>query len=359
MQVAAPLPAPPPGAPSPGTTDEPDTRFGELTRLICQEGLLARRPVAYLLRLVVNAAFLLSGIAAFFLIGASWWTLAIAVYLAFWRVQSAFMWHDAGHKAMFRSRTAATIAGLIHANLVNGVSYGWWVGHHNKHHSHPNHLERDPDIGRRTAIFDLSQYAQRRGGQRFVVRYQSVLFFVLLTLESLKLHRTAIQAVAGRTIRRPWTEGLLLSTHFVLVLGSLLLILTPIQAATFFLLHHGMLGLYFGLLFAPNHKGMAVRSGGEQLGWLERQVLTSRNIRPRWWLGFVFGGLEYQVEHHLFPTMPRMNLARCARIVREYCRQQQLPYLEVGVVESYRQVASYLHRVSAPVRRGEVLAATQ
>jgi fatty acid desaturase len=335
-------------------THEGGPRFGELADAVRRAGLLEPRTRRYLVQLVLHGFFLLAGLAAFFLIGDSWWTLAAAGYLAIWRTQSGFMWHDAGHKAMFRSKAAATVIGLIHANLINGVSYGWWVNHHNRHHSHPNHIDLDPDIARRTAIFDLSQYPQRRGLQRLVVRYQSVLFFVLLTLESLKLHRTAWKALAGGTLRRPWTEGLLLAAHFAIFFSCLALVLSPGKAVAFFLFQHAVFGTYLGLLFAPNHKGMAVRSDAESLDWLDRQVLTSRNIRPSWLIDFAYGGLNYQIEHHLFPTMPRMNLGRCARIVRDHCRRQGVPYVEVGLVESYRQVASYLHQVSGPIRRGEL-----
>ncbi|MGR8006916.1 fatty acid desaturase family protein [Streptomyces hypolithicus] len=100
---------------------------------------------------------------------------------------------------------------------------------------------------------------------------------------------------------------------------------------------------------------MEVRDGEkETLDWLERQVLTSRNIRPNAWIDFVYGGLNYQVEHHLFPAMPKRNLARARILTREYCKERGVPYVEVGFWESYRQVATFLHEVSEPTRNGEV-----
>ncbi|HWH01659.1 MAG TPA: acyl-CoA desaturase [Pilimelia sp.] len=331
---------------------EPSAGFQELNQMVRSAGLLDLRAGRYIVRLVVNALFLGAGVAAFFLVGDSWWTLAVAAYLAFWRTQSGFMWHDAGHKAMFDSKAATTLMGYLHANLINGVSYGWWVNHHNRHHSFPNHLELDPDIARRTVIFDISQYPSRRGRQRLVVRHQGVLFFVLLVLEGLKLHRTAVRAVLAGNLKHRWTEAVLLLVHAGVVLGCLFTVLSPGKAVVFLLVHQALFGVYLGLLFAPNHKGMPVRSDEESLDWLERQVLTSRNIRPARWISFVYGGLNYQIEHHLFPTMPRGNLHRAAPIVKEYCARRGLPYLEVGMVASYRQVARYLHEVSEPVRRG-------
>ena len=60
-----------------------------------------------------------------------------------------------------------------------------------------------------------------------------------------------------------------------------------------------------GCSFAPNHKGMPVLSAGHTLDFLRKQVLTSRNIRGGWFVDILLGGLNYQIEHHLFPSMPR------------------------------------------------------
>ncbi|HEV2343693.1 MAG TPA: acyl-CoA desaturase [Actinocrinis sp.] len=327
-------------------------RFPELSERVKAAGLLDLRPVAYFFALSRNLLLLLGGLAAFVLIGDSWWNLAIAALLGVSGAQSAFMWHDAGHKAMFRGKRAATAMGLLHANLINGVSYGWWVTHHNRHHSFPNNLDLDPDIGRRTIIFDIKQYPSRRGRQKLVVRYQHVLFFVLLVWESVKIHRIAYKALTGRTLKQPVVEGTLLLAHAAIFLTSVFLVLSPVKAILFVVIQQAVLGVYFGMIFAPNHKGMEIRDGEESLTWLERQVLTSRNIRPSWFVDWFYGGLNYQIEHHLFPAMPQMNLGRCRVIVRDYCQEYGIPYHEVGFFASYREVAGFLYEVSAPVRRG-------
>jgi fatty acid desaturase len=333
---------------------ETGRRFVELSRQVKAAGLLEFRVGRYLVTLALNTGMIAAGLVAFFLIGDSWWQLLVAVWMGVCGGQSAFVWHDAGHKAMFRSKAASTLMGRIHANLVNGVSYGWWVNHHNRHHSHPNHLELDPDIGRRTVIFDMSQYPSRQGFARFVVRYQSVLFFVLLVLEGIKMHRTALQNLLGRKLANPWIEGALLVAHAAIYLGCVFWVLSPLKAIAFVLVQQAVLGVYFGMLFAPNHKGLPVRTDAESLDWLERQVLTSRNIRPSVLVDWLYGGLNYQIEHHLFPTMPRMNLGKCRVIVRDYCARNGIPYLEMGIVDSYKEVATFLHEVSSPVRLGQV-----
>ncbi|MFJ4920619.1 fatty acid desaturase family protein [Streptomyces sp. NPDC088725] len=329
--------------------------FAELLKRVKAEGLLDLNPRYYLGRLALNTALLVAGLVAFFLVGDSWWQIPVAVWMGLCGVQSAYMWHDAGHKAMFRNKRAASAVGYFHANFVNGVSFGWWVNHHNRHHSNPNHLDMDPDIGRRTAIFDIKQYRTRTTVQRFIVRYQSVLFFVLLVLESFKMHKTAVLAISRGDTKRPVLESTLLLLRVAIYLTCVFTVLSPLLAVAFVLVQMASLGVYFGLIFAPNHKGMEVRDGEEEsLDWLERQVLTSRNIRPSLVTDFLYGGLNYQVEHHLFPAMPQKNLARARVLTRAYCAERGVPYHEVGFWTSYREVASYLHKVSAPVRSGEV-----
>ncbi|NEB75763.1 acyl-CoA desaturase [Streptomyces sp. SID14478] len=338
-------------APRPGAS----ATFAELLKRVKAEGLLDLDPRYYVGRLALNTGLLVIGFAAFFALGDSWWQLVTAMWLGLCGGQSAFMWHDAGHKAMFRGKKAASAVGYFHANVVNGVSYGWWVNHHNRHHSNPNHLDMDPDIGRRTAIFDIKQYPSRRGVQKFIVRYQSVLFFVLLVLEGFKMLRTAVVSIAQGKTKRPVLESALLLLRTAAYLTLAFTVLSPVLAVVFVLVQHAVLGVYFGMIFAPNHKGMDVRDGEQEtLDWLERQVLTSRNIRPNLLVDFLYGGLNYQVEHHLFPAMPQKNLARARELTREYCAERGVPYHEVGFWASYREVAGYLHEVSAPVRRGDV-----
>lgn len=343
----------PAGAPTPRPAPGQSATFSELLQRVRAEGLLDLQPRYYVARLALNTALLAAGLAAFFALGASWWTLVVAAWMGFCGGQSAFMWHDAGHKAMFRSKRLATLVGLVHANLVNGISYGWWVNHHNRHHSHPNHLDFDPDIGRRTAIFDAKQYATRTRRQRFIVRHQSVLFFVLLVCELFKMQMTAYRHIAGRRIRHPMLEGGIILARAAVYLGLVFLVLTPLQAIAFVVVQQAVQGVYFGMIFAPNHKGMELRDGEEEtLDWLERQVLTSRNIRPSLLMDFLYGGLNYQVEHHLFPAMPQRSLPRARELTMEYCAERGLPYHEVGFFRSYREVASFLHGVAAPFRQG-------
>lgn len=109
-------------------------------------------------------------------------------------------------------------------------------------------------------------------------------------------------------------------------------------------------GVYMGASFAPNHVGMPIVPRDVNLEFLDRQVRTSRNVSGGWWTTCLMGGLNYQIEHHLFPTMPRPHLAEARRIVREHCRSLDVPYTETSLVGAWGIVVSYLNRVGLSAR---------
>jgi fatty acid desaturase len=330
--------------------------FEELSREVKDAGLMEPRPRFYVGWMVGNAVMLGLGWVAFAVVGDSWWQLAVAVYLAFWFGQTGLVGHDTGHRQIFKSRVVTDLAGFTHGNVLTGVSYGWWVMHHNRHHSNPNHLEKDPDITRRQVIFSTSQLPTRKGAaSRFIIRHQAWMFFCLILLEGFRLHIAGYVAAAKGGIKRNKVLDLtLLTVHLVGYFGVVFWLLSPGKAVAFILIHQLLFGFYMGLLFAPNHKGMPVRDGAEEeLDWLRRQVLTSRNLISNRLVDYLYGGLNYQIEHHLFPTMPSINLRRAKPIVARFCARHDLSYVEVSVAESYRIVSNYLGDISDEVRELE------
>ena len=105
-----------------------------------------------------------------------------------------------------------------------------------------------------------------------------------------------------------------------------------------------------GASFAPNHKGMPIVAKDAKLDFFSRQVATSRNISGGWRASALLGGLNYQVEHHLFPNMPRPNLGRARRIVREACRTLGVTYTETTLMKSYGIIVRYLNKVGLAAR---------
>jgi fatty acid desaturase len=146
-----------------------------------------------------------------------------------------------------------------------------------------------------------------------------------------------------------------MALHGVLFFGALFWLLPWPGVLLFLAVHQGLLGYLLGLAFAVNHKGLPTRTGGEW-SWLERQVLTSRTL-PTGLIGdFLYGGLNYQIEHHLFPGMPRSALRHAYPLVKEFCAERGIPYTETGVLESYRDLSRHLGSASEVLRSGTVTA---
>ncbi|MDQ3579535.1 MAG: acyl-CoA desaturase, partial [Actinomycetota bacterium] len=240
--------------------------------------------------------------------------------------------------------------GYLHSGIT-GISYQWWVGKHNKHHANPNHEGEDPDIEIGVLAFSREQSWSKRGVARWITQRQAFLFFPLLLTEAIMLRIASVEAVARREIKSARLEGGMLAAHLVCYLVPLFLVLSPGKAVLFIVIHQGLMGVYLGCSFAPNHKGMPIIDG-EKVDFLRKQVLTSRNVTGGPWVDYALGGLNYQIEHHLFPNMPRANLRRAQPLVRDYCESNGIPYAECGLLASYAQVLRHLHDAGEPLRSG-------
>jgi fatty acid desaturase len=319
--------------------------YAALSRQVRQSGLLDRRPRYYAWKITLTTAALAVGWAAFAAIGNSWWQLADAVFLAVAFAQIGFLGHDAGHSQVFRSRRANTVLGVACGNLGTGVSYGWWAGKHSRHHAHPNTEGADPDIMISVLAFSGAEARAGRGVQRLIFRYQAYLLVPMLFLEAVSLHASSIRTVIGPGCRHRAWEATLLGAHFAAYLGAVFLILPPVKAVVFILVQQGLLGFYLGCSFAPNHKGMPILAASDKTDFLRRQVLTSRNVRGGWLTDFALGGLNYQIEHHLFPSMPRPNLRRAQALVAAFCAARDVSYTQTSLLASYAHALSHLGAV--------------
>ena len=322
--------------------------FAVLSRRITAAGLMERRPAHYATRLSVVALMLVGGWTAFFLIGSSWWQLVTAAFLAVTFAQVGLVGHDLAHRQVFRTKRPGDVLGRLAGNLAIGMSYGWWMDKHTRHHNNPNHDDLDPDVAPEVLIWATESAVGRRGLKGFITRHQAVLFFPLLTLLAIDLKVSSVKALRNGVVKRRKLEWALLGLHAIGYVSALLIVLSPLQAIAFLLVHQALFGIYLGMTFAPNHKGMPHPTGNED--FLRKQVLTSRNVRGGWLVDAALGGLNYQIEHHLFPGMPTPNLRKAQPIVRAYCAEIGVSYEETSLITSYRQALEHLHEVGAPAR---------
>ncbi|MGN5381875.1 fatty acid desaturase family protein [Streptomyces lasalocidi] len=340
-----------PAARSRTTGSASGSDFARLSRRVTEAGLLERRPGYYTARLGLVIALLAAGWGTFLALGDTWWQLAVAAFLALMFGQVALVAHDLAHRQVFGSARRSEIWGRLFGNLGIGMSYGWWMNKHTRHHANPNHEELDPDVSPDILVWSTEQARNSRGLARLIGGHQALLFFPLLTLEGFNLHVSSVRALRAPSMKKRVLEGALLFLHILAYVSALFLVLSPGKAVAFVAVHQCLFGVYLGCTFAPNHKGMPTLTGDDRPDFLRRQVLTSRNVRGGQLTDVMLGGLNYQIEHHLFPSMPTPHLRRAQVVVRQYCAEIGVPYHETGLIQSYREALTHMHRVGEPIRQ--------
>jgi fatty acid desaturase len=324
------------------------TALAQKTRSL---GLQSRTPWFYA---VVFAALVLAlggATTGFILLGSSWLQLLMAAALGVILTQFAFLGHEASHRQVLASGPANDRVGWVLAVVFVGMSYSWWMNKHNRHHQNPNKLGKDPDIEIDTFSFVEESAATRRGVMAWFTRRQGLFFFPLLLLEGLNLHLKSVQSLwINRGVEGRRRELLVLSLRLVLYVTAVFAVLPLGMAFAFLGVQLAVFGLYMGASFAPNHIGMPIVPREAKLDFFAKQVGTSRNVSGGWWATALMGGLNYQIEHHLFPSMPRPHLAAARRLVREHCRANDVQYTETNLISAWGIVVRYLNQVGLAAR---------
>jgi fatty acid desaturase len=340
----------PPVSPPSSTADQKPAydaspaAYRRLRRAVIEAGLMERRYGYYLWRTLLSYGFLVVGIVLQLTVPDGWgWSALVAVALGFALAQIAMIGHDCGHHQIFKAARPNWVLGMLCFSLVVGVGFWSWRWRHNVHHVETNDEDDDPDLSF-GGFFTLNEQdaAARRGWSRMVVRYQAWLFVpvVAAALSIIMRAEGWRYAIADLRGSRRLLELTLLTLNAVVWLAPTLYFGWGWLGV--FALSNVVGGLYLGMTIAPNHKGMPTWAGGTELTFMERQVIGSRNILPGRFAEFMFGGLNYQIEHHLFPTMPRANLGAAHRIVLPFCQAQGIPFEEASIWESYRQTFAAL-----------------
>ena len=327
---------------------EPPTRrsdFAPLLEQIRAGGLLRTRRLRYAGLIAVDVLALALVWGGVYALGRTWWALFLALPAAVFTTRLVFIGHDVGHGQISRSSRTNNVMGWIFGDFLSGLGSAWWIDKHTRHHANPNHLEKDPDVEAGALAWTSAQAAERTSRiGRWAARHQARLYFPMVLFEALNLKATSFRAV------RNARDLALLVGHVVIYLGGLLLVLGPGRTAVFVAIHQSLVGLHLGVAFAPNHKGMETPGPDSTHDFVRRQVLTSRNVRGHRATDWFLGGLNYQIEHHLFPSMARPHLRHAQGLVRAHCGELGLPYASETLLTSMVITVRQLHSVGAAAR---------
>jgi fatty acid desaturase len=324
--------------------------YEKLRRNVMEAGILNRSYVYYafmgtgFLTAIISTAYALYAIHNLFLF------VIFGVIFAFCLGQIGGFMHDAGHRAIFKSTKMNDIVGGICASILF-FNYRAWKQKHNAHHAHPNQEDTDPDVELPLFAFTQKRFNSKKGISRFVQRYQAYLYLPMSMLLAYSMQFKSSIKYFIVEIKKGFRPGIIpemivFAVFFFiwyvlpfLVLGIskgiLLIIVVPV-----------CIGFYMANIFAPNHKGMPEFEKDAKVSFIEQQIVTSRNVKPGWLTDFVYFGLNYQIEHHLFPDCPRNKLKKVTPFVKQLCREAQLPFTVAGAFESFKIILGELNKTA-------------
>jgi fatty acid desaturase len=194
---------------------------------------------------------------------------------------------------------------------------------------------------------------------RLLIRWQAVFYFPVLLFARLAWahqswvfvwggfgeHSVQGAAIDKKTMKYPTAEKALLVLHYI-GLFSIMSYMPFLNAVSYFFLAQTSCGLFLATVFGLGHNGMSVYPANQRPDFWKLQVTTTRNVTSNWFVDWFCGGLQYQVDHHLFPMLPRHNLKVVHELVASFCKEQGVTYHEASMMDGTIEVLQHLSKVS-------------
>jgi fatty acid desaturase len=322
--------------------------FRVLKAKIEDAGLMKASPVYYTYKTVTTLLFLIASIILLF-VDSSYWLLS-AISMGMFFQQAGWLSHEYCHHQIFSNRKFNDSMGYFMGNLLQGFSVTWWKERHNCHHASTNILEADPDIDNLPLFIWTKQDFERFQGWdllgpnttkilKHTLPYQAYYFLPFCNLLRLIWCLQSARFVADMKDHenkvyqsRSTLEKSLLIGHWSWYMAVLLFLVpwTFTAKISFFFITQFIGGFGIAIIvffnhYACEHFGINAQTD-ENLNFVELQLRTTRNGNPSVLLDWFAGGLNYQIEHHLFPTLPRHNLTKVSYMIKEFCKEQNIPY---------------------------------
>jgi len=299
--------------------------------------------------------------------------------------QCGWLAHDFLHHQVFSNRRYGDYHGLFWGNLMQGFSVAWWKNKHNGHHAVPNlhnstaeSQDGDPDIDTMPLLAWSLKQAQsfrelRADGKdssfvKFMIKNQKLFYFPILLLARLSWLNESFKTAYGlgaatenaalelkaKGLQYPVGEKVGIALHYAWVVAFVTGYgrFSLAYSVGLFLITTCSCGFYLAIVFGLGHNGMATYDAVSRPDFWKLQVTTTRNITgghgfPQAFVDWFCGGLQYQVDHHLFPGIPRHNLRKTHALVKSFCKEWEVTYHEADMYDGTIEVLACLDDVAA------------
>ncbi len=319
-----------------------------------------RKPVGiHLLQLFAHVTFALGGTVACLLSPSLAVRAAAIVVSAYGMIGISTHTHTSSHNATFDAVRANRALVYLGFPFLAGVSaLYWWNKHVHVHHPTPNIIGLDDDVDL-MPFFALTREEASRGGPlvRFWFRIQGVAILPALALNCFNIQKSGWVYLArafrdpARRNASPWLDLALLSGHYAFWLGLPCLFVSPLDVAGFYVVRMFVIGYGMFAVFGPAHfpaQARFVSAEGEKdriryrksKDFILLQTATTVNFRTGPVGRLICLGVEFQLEHHLFPGISHVHYPEMSVYLREFCEERGYPYRTIGwwegCVESVR-----------------------
>lgn len=271
---------------------------------------------------------------------------SLGVYLLLWVVMGfgtagigVNIMHDANHQSLSRKKWVNRLAGWV-MNLLGGDATIWRIQHNVLHHSFTNIHESDEDIIG-PPLLRFSPHDRYKKVHRYQYIYAWFLYGLMTIIKvAYTDYKRAIRYYKMGHIKskkefrsRLWkiSLGKVIYLSYILFLPMLIAPHWSWVILGFFIMHF-LTGFLLSIIFqtahvVPSSSYPLPVDGKIENNWAVHQLQTTSNFSPRSkWFSWLIGGLNYQVEHHLFAHINHLHYPKIAAIVSETAKEFQIPY---------------------------------
>jgi sphingolipid 8-(E)-desaturase len=346
--------------------DEIVAKYRELDIRMRAEGLYDCNYSAYAWE-ISRYLFLFASFLACLRIG-QW--LPAGVFLGLFWHQLVFTAHDAGHMGITHNFHIDTCIGIFIADFCGGLSIGWWKRSHNVHHIVTNSPEHDPDIEHMpffaitTRLFNslYSTYHNKSmtfdAFARWFISKQQYLYYPILSLAHFNLY---VQSYIYLLSKAPPRRGPAW-WHWYLELAGIVtfwywfgyqvctLAIPDGWSRFIFIMTCHIVSSPLHVQITLSHFAMSTADLGGKESFPQKMLRTTMDVDCPAWLDWLHGGLQFQAVHHLYPRMPRHNLRKAQKYVKEFCAETGIPYVIYGFAKGNAEVLGRLEQVARQVK---------
>ena len=303
--------------------------FNELKEQVREEGLLQRVPVRGSIEMVlilIAMTVLLSSVD-------QWHPILFALALTIVFTRAVFVSHDLLHTQYFQNKSFSKKLTYPFSSFILSNSPTWWDFKHNvNHHTYCNIIEKDEDIRALDGAF-----TKKKGNRTFFKENKFLIFWGSMFFMYPAFIRQSYKYVIKHKL---WGELAMMLIHWPLVWGTILSHVGLVDTLIILVVFNFTLSPWLAFGFITNHLGCETFTEEEakDFSWMELQMRGSRSLSGGKFVHWFYGGLDTQIEHHLFPKAPRFNLLRVKEITQTFAKVHNIPYFESTPIQAYVQI---------------------